>query len=398
MKLIKRDTYLKQLIDTIGTPDIKVITGVRRSGKSKLMESFIEYVKEKDSSANIIHLNLNLPENENLLEYHSLYNYINSLYKEKVTNYVFVDEIQMCKGFEKAIIGLHTSEKYDIYITGSNAFLLSSDLATLFTGRTFRIEVYPFSFKEYCKYFEIRDNYEKALEGYIKIGGMSGSYLYKSEKDKQNYLKDVYTTLVLRDIVQKYAIKKRILIEKISDYMMDNISNITTARNITKSISGTELSASNATVTSYIKYLCNSFAFYQVRKYDVKGKKYLTSHEKYYLCDHALRYSFLGTRNIDYGRVIENIVAIELLRRGFTIYAGALYGKEIDFVAMKHNQKIYIQVSDNISNKETLERELTPLKSIKDAYPKQIIARTYQPDYDINGIKIIDLTSWLMTM
>lgn len=226
---------------------------------------------------------------------------------------------------------------------------------------------------------------------------MSGSYLYKTEKDRYNYLTDVYSTLILRDIVQKYSIKKRILIEKISDFMMDNISNITTARNIAKAISGTELSASNATVTSYLKYICNSFAFYKIRKYDVKGKKYLTSHEKYYLCDHAFRYSFLGTRNIDYGRTLENIVAIELLRRGFTIYAGSLYGKEIDFVAMNNIQKIYIQVSDNISNNETLERELAPLRAIKDSYPKQIIARTNQPEYDIEGIQIINLSSWLMS-
>lgn len=395
MKLIKRENYLKQLINTIDTPDIKVITGVRRSGKSKLLEAFIKYLYDAVPEANIIHLNLTLPEHENLLEYHALYEYINSKYCYGKENYVFLDEIQMCKGFEKAVTGLHTSEKYNIYITGSNAFLLGSDLATLFTGRTFKIEVYPFSFAEFCQYFQLGDT-QQALDDYIRIGGMSGAYPYKTEKDKFNYLQDVYKTLILRDVVQKYKIRKTILIEKVSDFMMDNISNITSARNITKVISGTDLKANNVTINNYIKYLCNAFAFYQIRKYDVKGKKHLAFHEKYYLCDHALRYALLGRRNIDYGRVLENIVAIELLRRGYTIYTGALYQREIDFIAMNQSQKLYIQVSDNISNPETLKRELTPLQEVKDSYPKLLIAVTNQPTYDIEGIKIHNLTTWLL--
>ena len=396
MKLIKRENYLKILIDTIETPDIKVITGIRRCGKSKLLEAFIEYLSKNDPSANIIYINLNLTDYEDLTEYHALNNYINSHYQKNKTNYLFIDEIQMCEGFEKAIISLHTSEKYSIYITGSNAFLLSSDLATLFTGRTFQIEVYPFSFAEFCQYFE-PSNIQKAFDDYIFIGGMAGTYPYKTEKSRISYLNEVYKTLILRDIVQKYKIRKPILIEKISDFMMDNISNITSARNIAKTISNTELQANNATISSYLKYLCNAFAFYKIRKYDVKGKKYLTFHDKYYLCDHAFRYSLLGTRNMDFGRVIENIIAIELIRRGYTIYAGFLYGKEIDFVALKHSQKLYIQVSENISNQETLKRELTPLKEIKDAYPKILLSRTLQPTYDIDGIQIIDIANWLRT-
>ena len=395
MKLISRDTYLEELADVQGTPDIKVITGVRRSGKSKLMEAFAAKLKAENPDVNIIHINLMLPENEEFLEYHALYDHVNSLYIAGTENVLMIDEVQMCEGFEKAIIGFHTSEKYDIYITGSNAFLLSSDLATLFTGRTFRIEVYPFSFAEFCKYFELTD-LQPALDRYILEGGMAGSYVYKNESLKLSYIRDVYNTLILRDIVQKFKIRKPALIERVSDFLMDNISNITSARSITESISRGETPASNVTVTAYMKYLCNAYAFYKVRKFDVRGKKYLSSHDKYYLCDHSFRYAFLGKRNMDYGRVLENIVAIELLRRGYEIYAGALYKKEIDFVAIKQSEKLYIQVSDNISAGETLERELAPLRAIKDAYPKMLLARTRNPEYDNEGIHIVDIAQWLM--
>ena len=395
MKLISRDAYLEELAEVQGTPDIKVITGVRRSGKSKLMEAFAAKLKTENPDINIIHMNLMLPENEEFLEYHALYDHVNSLFISGTENVLMIDEVQMCNGFEKAIIGFHTSEKYDIYITGSNAFLLSSDLATLFTGRTFRIEVYPFSFAEFCKYFELTD-LQPALDRNILEGGMAGSYVYKNEPLKLSYIRDVYNTLILREIVQKFKIRKPALIERVSDFLMDNISNITSARGITESISRGETPASNVTVTAYMKYLCNAYAFYKVRKFDVRGKKYLSSHDKYYLCDHSFRYAFHGKRNMDYGRVLENIVAIELLRRGYEIYAGALYRKEIDFVAIKQSEKIYIQVSDNISAKETLDRELAPLRAIKDAYPKMLLARTRNPEYDNEGIHIVDIAQWLM--
>ncbi len=395
MKLIERESYINTLAGVYGTPDIKVITGIRRSGKSKLMEAFHKYIMDNHKDANIIHLNLVLPENEKLLEYHALYDYINEQYMPDKDNIVLIDEVQMCCGFEKAIIGLHSSEKYDIYITGSNAFLLSSDLATLFTGRTFRIEVYPFSFSEFCKYYGYTEM-QSALDKYIVEGGMSGSYLYSDAAQKEKYLKDVYNTLILRDIAQKFKIRKTTLIEKVSDFLMDNISNITSARNITSVVTASETPASNATVTSYLKYLCNAYAFYKVRKYDIKGKKYLASHDKYYLSDHAFRYALLGKRNMDYGRVLENIVALELLRRGYDIYAGALYKKEIDFVAIKQNEKIYIQVADNIAEEGTLKRELDPLANIKDSYSKILLARTRNPEYDIEGIIVKDIAEWLL--
>lgn len=395
MKLIERKQYLDKMIGVIGTPDIKVLTGVRRSGKSKLLEAFKSYVQENIPNANIIHINFNLSKYDNLKEYEALNEHIESNYAEDKDNFVLIDEIQMCNGFELCINNLHATEMYDIYITGSNAFLLSSDLATLFTGRTFEIKVYPFSFTEYVQYFNPTDKYT-AFDRYMLEGGMSGSYLYKEQEDKFDYIENVFDTLILRDIRQKYNIKNPALMDRISQFLMDNVSNLTSARSITDTLASNKDKINHKTVGNYLQYLCNAFAFYKVRRYDIKGKKYLTTNDKYYLSDHTFRYAKLGTKNLDTGRVIENIVAMELLRRGYEVYAGVLYKKEIDFVALKRSEKIYIQVSDNISLPETFKREVEPLLKIKDAYPKMVIARTRNPEYQYEGVKIVDVADWLL--
>ena len=394
MKLIEREHYLNKLKDVIGTPDIKVITGVRRSGKSKLLESFMAYVRQSDPNANIIHINFNLNTYENLLEYHALNDYIENAYNPEKNNFVLIDEVQMCSGFEKAINSLHASEKYDIYITGSNAFLLSSDLATLFTGRTFEIEVFPFSFSEFMRYFELTDQYA-ALNRYIQEGGMSGSYLYKTPESKYNYISDVFNTLIIRDIRQKYHVRNMPLMERLCDFLIDNISNQTSTRSVAAAFTSEQVKTNDRTVSTYIKYLCNAFAFYKVRRYDIQGKRYLSSNDKYYLSDHSFKYAKLGTKNADYGRMIENIVAIELLRRGYELYAGVLYKKEIDFVAIKRNEKLYIQVASSIDDPDTFQREVDPLLKIRDAYPKIILARTRQEAYQYEGVQIIDVADWL---
>lgn len=378
----------------MGTPDIKVITGVRRSGKSKLLEAFRDYVAENVPHANMIHINFNLTEFEKYKDYHVLHDDIEKAYKSGCENFVFIDEVQMCPRFELAINSLHAMEKFDIYITGSNAFLLSSDLATLFTGRTYEIKVYPFSFTEFKKYFDLEDN-RLAFERYSKEGGMAGSYLYQEPEAKYDYIRDVFDTLIVRDIRQKYKIRHPALMDRIVDYLMDNISNLTSARNIADVLTRQQETINHKTVGSYLAYLCQAFAFYQFRRYDIRGKKYLSSHDKYYLSDHAFRYAKLGTRNMDYGRVLENIVAMELLRRGYEVYVGVLYKKEIDFVAIRRSEKIYIQVADNISDEKTFAREVTPLLQIKDAYPKIVIAKTGNETYQYEGIQIIDIADWL---
>lgn len=395
MKLIDRDQYLDKLINVMGTPDIKVITGVRRSGKSKLLEAFKDHIEEEIPDHNIIHINFNLPEYDHLLEYRPLYDYVKAQYIKGKQNFVLIDEVQMCTNFEKAINGLHAMEKFDIYITGSNAFLLSSDLATLFTGRTFEIKVFPFSFSEYMQYFKYSDKFA-AMDKYMFEGGMAGSYLYKDQEAKYDYIADVFDTLIVRDIRQKYKIRNMQLMDRLVDFLMDNISNLTSARSIKNAFSGVQEKVNHVTISSYMQYLCNAFAFYKIRRYDIKGKKYLSNNDKYYLSDHTFRYAKLGTKNMDYGRILENIVAIELLRRGYEVYVGVLYKKEIDFVAIKRNEKIYIQVSDNISDEKTFEREVSPLLQVKDAYPKMVIARTRHDEYQYEGIRIVDIADWLL--
>ena len=395
MKLIERDFYLDKLKNVMGTPDIKVITGVRRCGKSKLMDAFIDWIKQNEKDSNIIHINYNLFEFDSIKTAQSLNSYVEERYQKNNINYLLIDEVQLCTDFEKVINSFHASEKYDIYITGSNAFLLSSDLATLFTGRVFQIKVFPFSFLEYQKYFKNADP-ENAFDSYVKEGGMSGSFVYKSTEEKYAYIKDVFDTLITRDIVQKYKIKNELLLNKLNDFMLDNISSELSVRKIADTLTSNQEKTNDKTIGSYLNYLCNAFAFYKVRRYDIRGKKYLASQDKYYLADHSFRYAILGTKNMDYGRVYENMVCIELLRRGYEVYTGVLYKKEIDFVAIKQSEKIYIQVGDDISLPETLEREVTPLLSIKDAYPKVLIARTRHEKYLYEGISIINLADFLL--
>ena len=396
MKIIPRTTYLSELSGLLNIPDIKIITGIRRSGKSKLMDAFVQVIREADPAGNIIHINYNLTDFEDLLDYHSLEDYIETNCVAEVNNYVLIDEIQMCRHFEKAINSLHAKEKYDIYVTGSNAFLQSSDLATLFVGRTYEVHILPFSFKEYIAYFP-SDNINASLTKYITEGGMAGSYLYKDAVQKYRYINtEVLNALVVRDIIDKYKIRNEPLLHILIDFLMDNIGSEISVRSITDSLSGNKTEADHKTIGKYIEYLCRAFAFYRVRRYDIKGKKYLRSSDKYYLSDHSFKYARLGTRNMDYGHVLENIVAIELIRRGYEIYVGVAGGKEVDFVAMKQGNRTYIQVSYDISEQKTFDREIAPLLKIGDAYPKMIIARTYQPEYQYEGIRIVDAAEWLL--
>ena len=397
MKTIKRK-YLQDVVDVMGTPDIKVITGVRRSGKSELLYMFIDYIKENVENSNIIYIDFNLDKFDELKEYKELINYVSSKYEKGKNNFILIDEVQMCNGFEKAINNFHAEKKYDIYITGSNAFLLSSDLATLFTGRTYSIEVYPFSYKEFLKYHDL-DNNEESYDRFVLEGGFSGSYLYKDIDKKYNYIRDVYKTMIVRDIITRNKIQNIPLLDSISDFLIDNISRLTSYRSLTDTLNTNKADVNDKTVGTYVKYLCEAFAFYRIRRYDIQGKKYLVTQDKYYLSDHAVKYAIQGTKNMNYGSVYENIVAMELLRRGYEVYVGVLYKKQIDFVAMKRNEKIYIQVSDNIGNdfeNETFKREVTPLLQIKDAYPKMIIARTKHDDYQYEGVQIVDISNWLI--
>ena len=395
MKLIRRERYIQQLLAVKDIPDIKVITGVRRSGKSKLMDSFFDILSE-EAGTNIVRIKLNLKKNEKLLNADELYDYLESNHAGGKKNYLLIDEVQMCSGFESVINSIYEEEIYDIYLTGSNAFLMSSDLATLFGGRVFEINMFPFSFSEYLEYYP-SDDIDKSFDDYLINGGMSGSYVYRRTDDAHKYISGIFKTTILRDIAQKYKIQNEDLLVMIADYLMDIIGNRISVRNIASKLTSGTYKTNDKTVGNYLDYLSRSFLFYPIQRYDIKGKKYLESDKKYYLADLSFRYAELGTRYADYGHLYENLVAIELLRRGYEVYVGQLYGKEVDFVIRKDGMTQYIQVSDDISSKDTLQRELGSLISIKDAYPKIIIARTRHDQMQQDGVRIIDIARWLST-
>lgn len=395
MKLIERKTYMQQLINVMNTPDIKVITGIRRSGKSKLMDAFIAYV-QKQPENNIIRIKLNLKEFQSLKNGDALYDYIDAHHIAEKENFLFIDEVQLCADFENVINSLYEEERFNIFLTGSNAFLLSSDLATLFGGRVFEISLYPFSFSEYLLYYP-QDDIDVAFDKYVSAGGMAGSYLYNNPSDAKKYLAGIVRTTITKDIVTKFKIENEDLLNMIVDFLMDNVGSKTSVRNIANTLTSNTYKTNDKTCGAYIDYLCRSFLFYPFKRYDVKGKRYLESDKKYYLADLSFRYAIIGTKNADYGHLYENIVAIELLRRGFEVYIGQINDKEVDFVAVKDGVKTYIQVSDDISRESTLKREVTPLLAIRDAYPKIIIARTKHPETQFEGIRIIDIARWLIS-
>ena len=396
MKQISRPEYLERLQALQDTPDIKIITGVRRSGKSMLMREYISYLQQQNSNCNIIYVDFMDLAFEDLKEYHALYTYIENAYQEGRSNYVFIDEVQLCSHFELAVNSLHSKQKYDLYLTGSNAFLLSADLATLFTGRYIEIHVFPFSFAEYCSYFDARKDVDTLFDDYVLAGGLAGSYAYKTNFDKSVYIREVYQTIMHRDLRQKYKPSDETLLDMVSEFLMDNISNITSSNKIAATLTSNKLAVNHVTIGKYLKYLCTAFLFYKARRYDIRGKKYLESSAKYYLVDSGMRFAVLGSRNLDYGRVYENIVYLELLRRGYDVYVGKLYNKEVDFVAKQGSELLYIQVSDDISRSETMERECDSLLKIKDAYPKIILARTKHEAYTYNGILVYDIARWLV--
>lgn len=396
MKYIERTSYLNRLKGLKGTPDIKIITGIRRCGKSELMQAFIRFLRDIDKNANIILIDFYDLEFDELKNYKMLHHYVKEKHIGGVDNYLFIDEVQLCPQFELAINSLHNGGMFDIYLTGSNAFLLSSDLTTLFTGRFIEIPVFPFSFKEFCAYFDSISDKKQLFEEYLRKGGLAGSYEYKNENDRIAYIRDVYTTIINRDLTEKYKLPDTAVLEHLTEFLMDNVSNLTSPNKVSDTLTANTVTTNHVTVGNYIKYLCRAFLFYDVKRYDIKGKRYLETADKFYLNDLGMRTAILGTRNLDMGRICENVVAMELIRRGYEVYVGKLYQKEIDFVALRQSEKIYIQVSDIITEESTFTREVTPLLQIRDAYPKLLLANTQHLEYQYEGIRIINIADWLL--
>lgn len=272
MRTIERTEYLNRIKNLKDTPDIKIITGIRRSGKSILMQKYIQYLKDNFDDINIIFIDFMDLSFEHLKEYHALHSYIENHYEEGKSNYLFIDEVQMCPDFELVVNSLYSKGKYDIYITGSNAFLLGTDLATLFTGRYIEIHVYPFSFKEYCKYYSDINDINQLFEDYTIKGGLAGSYIYNTETDRKEYIRKVYETIVTRDLVQKYSLPDTTVLLRLSEFLMDNISNLTSPNRISNMLGEKDVSTNHVTVGKYIKYLCEAFVFYDIKRYDIRGK------------------------------------------------------------------------------------------------------------------------------
>ena len=395
MKIIERPAYFRLLERLRGTPEVKILTGVRRAGKSQLLRD-IASRRSREPMSNILLIDLSDLENEPLKEYHRLYEHILSRTVDGRENVLLIDEVQECKGFEKVINSLYNKGAYDIYLTGSNAFLLSSDLATLFTGRQIEIPVLPFSFSEYMLYYSEEKDVEVLFDRYVVDGGLAGAYLYSTRRDRANYVREVFQTILTRDLTQKFRLTEPALLRHLAEYLLDNVGNLTSPNKSAVQLAQNRIATNHVTAANYLEYLTQAFLFYPAKRYDIRGKKYLATNEKFFVSDIGFRYAALGQRNMDYGHVYENLVFLELLRRGYDIYVGKLYALEIDFIALRGSEKMYIQVSDDISSPETLRRELTPLRKIRDAYPKLLIARTRHPEMDNEGIRILNLADWLL--
>ena len=398
--MITREFYLNRLIEAKDTEFIKVITGVRRSGKSTLLLMFKEYlllngVKEE----NIIHINFEFSMFDEIKDYRDLYNYIKK-YLVKGKRYILLDEVQNVLKWEKAVNGINLDFDVDIYITGSNAYLLSSELATLLSGRYIEIKMYPLSFKEYLKFnnYDLT-NIEDKFNEYLKYGGLPA---ITHIKDKDNlvmtYLNDIYNTIVKKDIIERNGIKDIALLENLIRYISSNIGSSISANKISDYLNSNKITtkSNHQTIDNYLKMLENAFIVYKVERSDIKSKSILKTLGKYYLADTGIRNIILGFRNIDEGHLLENVVYLELLRRGYKISIGKTFDYEVDFIAENVNTIKYYQVSRSIKDSKVLERELRSLESIQDNYEKIILTMDKTINKDYNGIKVINIIDFLL--
>lgn len=372
------------------------MTGVRRCGKSTLLQQFQAYLKEQGADEDqIIFLNFEKLENEPLLEYHTLYDYLKERLAPGRMMYIFLDEIQNVPKFQKVVDSLFAMEMTDIYITGSNAHMLSGELATLLSGRYMEIQILPFSFAEY--YALIGGDRREAWNTYFVNGGFPYTAYIEEEDIRRDYLQGIYHTVLLKDIVERKRIQDVTLLESAVRFLFDNVGNVVSAKKIADSLTSYGRKTTSATVENYIRALEESFILYRAGRYDIKGKQYLKSLEKYYLVDQGLRGLLFGNSGRDIGHILENIVYLELLRRGYQVSVGKVGSHEIDFVAGKGDDRIYYQVAASILDEQTYEREITPLKMVKNHYPKYIVTMDEVPMGE-DGIRQINVIDFLLGM
>ncbi len=401
MPEILRKKLLNKLFILKDKNFIKVVTGVRRSGKSTLLIQFQELLKEKNPDTSIISINMDLPEFRFLAEknWKETYDYIKALLQESVMNYVFIDEVQNIPEFEKLLEGLYATQNIDLYVTGSNAYLLSSELATILTGRAYEINILPFSFAEYLEFTGNTTNLDRAFANYMRIGGFPEAvgFVKSGESYAYEYLKTIFQNIYENDIQKRHTIYYETSYNEVVNFLIDSIGSRVSARNIAKVLTANGKKIDNKTVSRYIDTLVESYLFYKVNRYDIKGKQHLATQEKYYLVDLGLRYALLGKElTADAGHLLENVIFLELLRRNYQIWIGKTDNLEVDFVI--RNEKgytQYIQVAYTVKDSKTLERELAPFNKIRDFNERLLITMDYETG-NHNGVKQVNAIDWLL--
>ena len=399
MRVIERKLYLEKLKKFKDKQLIKVITGIRRCGKSTLLELFQDYLKQIGiDEKQIITINFENPDYKQLKTSEALYDYIKSKLTKGKMNYIFLDEIQNVEKFEVAVDGLFINKNVDLYITGSNAYLLSSELATLLTGRYVEIKMLPLSFKEYMSALEDKSDLSRKFREYLRYGSFPQTLdLYDIPEEIETYLDGIYTSVLYKDVIHRKGITDKGILESVVEFLYDNIGNLCSMKKISDTLTSNGRAISNHTVENYVDALIDSFMLYKANRFDVKGKDLLKTQEKYYAVDIGLRYHLLGQKaGQDMGHILENIVYLELLRRGYKVYVGKLDELEVDFVAQNSENIIYYQVALTTREESTLERELLPLRKINDNYPKIILTLDDDLDADFEGIKKKNVIDWLL--
>ena len=396
--MIERTEYLEELKRWKDKDLIKVITGIRRCGKSTLFELFINYLKENNlNKKQIIHINLEDADYD-FKNYKELYNYVSKKLDSEKQYYIFLDEVQNVSEFQKAVDSLYIKKNVDVYITGSNAYLLSGELATLLSGRYVEIKMLPLSFKEYISAFNDK-NYQQLFLNYMKNGGMPGniSILKSNPNDIDKYLDGIFSTIVYKDIMARNKISDKLLLESVLKFIFDSIGSPVSAKKISDTLTSKGISTSNHTVENYIVAFLESFLIYEVKRFDVKGKNILARDYKYYAVDTGLRSFLLGKKaDSDMGHILENIVYLELLRRGYRVNIGKSGEYEVDFVAENRDGLNYFQVALSVRDEKVLARELRSLEKTGDHYPKVLLTLDMDLETDYNGITKMNVIDWLL--
>ncbi len=397
--MINREEYLNELIRWKDKDLIKVVTGIRRCGKSTLFDLFIDYLKMSGVKSNqIIHINLEDADYD-FKDYKELYHFINDKIVSEDNFYVFLDEVQNVPGFQRAVDSLYIKKNVDVYITGSNAYLLSGELATLLSGRYIEIKMLPLSFKEYISAFD-NNNYQQLFLDYMRNGGMPGNIniLKSNVNDLDKYLDGIFSTIVYKDIMARNNITDKLLLESVIKYIFDSIGSPISIKKISDTLTSKGISTSNHTVENYITALLESFLIYKAERFDVKGKNLLARDYKYYVVDSGLRSYLLGKKaDSDMGHILENIVYLELLRRGYKVYVGKVDDLEVDFVAENRDGLRYYQVALTVRDEKVLERELRSLQKTGDHYPKTLLTLDMDLETDYDGIRKVNVVDWLLS-